>query len=131
MSGKFNIVAVIEHYTGDVLSLGGGWVKLKCPVHDENNPSASYKSDKGSVRCFGCGFFGDAIDLIQRKEGLDYGEARERASEITGETLDGTSLFTRQEPVGRCKPVRLFDGNHAPPRRTSAATVVRRKPRRI
>lgn len=131
MAEKFSIIAVIEHYTGDVLSVGGGWTKLKCPVHDENNASASYNSDKGSFRCFGCGFYGDAIDLIQRKEGLDYGEARERAAEITGETLDGTSIFTRNEPVGRAKPVRLFDGTTGPPRRTHGSGPVRRKPRRI
>lgn len=132
MAGKFNIITVLEHYGAPPLSVGGSWSKVLCVVHDESNPSASYNSDKGSFRCFGCGFYGDAIDLIQRKEGLDYGEARERAGEITGETLDGSSLFTRQEPVSRSKPVRLFDGaSSGPPRRTHTNGPVRRKPRRI
>ncbi|MFF3249757.1 CHC2 zinc finger domain-containing protein [Actinacidiphila glaucinigra] len=37
----------------------------KCPLHDDNTPSLSYKLDEGLWRCHSCGKGGDSFSMIQ------------------------------------------------------------------
>ena len=61
-STKFSIRPVLEHYGAENLPhRPGGWAKIKCPMHDDSNASASFNEDKGQFRCFACDFFGDAM----------------------------------------------------------------------
>jgi hypothetical protein len=54
---------------------------VRCPFHDDNDPSLRLSPDKGTWFCFPCGEGGDAIDLFQRVRGLDFVDAvREMAS---------------------------------------------------
>jgi hypothetical protein len=60
-----------------------------CPVHAEKTPSCSLrKTDTGvGVRCFGCGWTGDALHLVAAVEGLQIRNFREvlaRACELAG-----------------------------------------------
>lgn len=41
-----------------------------CPFHSENTPSFSVDDDRGRWRCWGCQAHGDALDFLQRAEGL-------------------------------------------------------------
>jgi DNA primase len=60
-------------------------VLCRCPVH--NNKSGAlrlqYKGGKLSMNCFGCGIFGDAIDLLAAMEG-DSRRGLARAAELAG-----------------------------------------------
>ena len=70
---KFSIREALEAYGAENLPhRPGGWAKIKCVIHEDSNPSASFNESKGQFRCFTCDFFGDALDLIQLKEGVDY-----------------------------------------------------------
>lgn len=53
--------------------------RIKCPFHDDRNPSASmHRADDGvwRYRCFAgsCGFHGDVIDVKARASGRDVGD---------------------------------------------------------
>lgn len=43
-----------------------------CPFHSEKTPSFSVDDDRGRWRCWGCQAHGDALDFLQRAEGLDF-----------------------------------------------------------
>ncbi|QQL43708.1 CHC2 zinc finger domain-containing protein [Sulfuriroseicoccus oceanibius] len=51
----------------------GAYVMFRCPCleHDDNTPSAVLYRNAQYVECFGCGWRGDALDVIALKRGLD------------------------------------------------------------
>lgn len=59
---------------------------FKClnPAHKDSHPSMSYDKSREKVHCFSCGVDYDTIDLIQAKEGLEYGEALKRGCQLFG-----------------------------------------------
>jgi DNA primase len=59
-----------------------------CPFHEEKTPSFKVdpKKNGGVYICFGCGEKGDVFRFIQRSEGLSFGQAVERAKELSGIT---------------------------------------------
>ena len=46
--------------------------KAKCPFHDDQTPSMSFK--EGRFKCFGCDASGDAIDLVARLKNVSTTE---------------------------------------------------------
>lgn len=56
---------------------------IRCPFHGDNNPSMMVWAD-GSWKCFGCGAWGDAIDLYARLQNLDLQEAIVNLAELLG-----------------------------------------------
>ena len=59
--------------------------KVNCPAHEDNVASASVNLDEGLLNCFGCDIKGDAITLLMRVEGLEFGEAKRLAQELSRE----------------------------------------------
>lgn len=55
-----------------------------CPFHQEKTPSFTISEEKGFYHCFGCNQNGNAVDFIMAIEGLDFGQAIQRLSDITG-----------------------------------------------
>ncbi len=49
-----------------------------CPFHEEERGSFTVYQDSQRWHCFGCGLGGDALDFIQRLEGVDLPEAIRR-----------------------------------------------------
>lgn len=134
MEEKFPIRPVLEYYTDRPLPHRAGWAKMLCVVHEDSTPSASFREDKEIFHCFTCGFTGDALDIIQAKEGNTWHEALEMAKAITGQ--EGGFVKEASRPAGRCRPVRIGDlaEGGAPRPRTSGTTtktVGRKRPRRI
>src|SRR6476469_5794787 len=82
---KFDITQILERYGTTVPHRTYGYVKVKCPAHDETRPSASVRDNQ--LHCFGCGWSGDAIDLIKELDGVNYADAVQRAEEITGTSM--------------------------------------------
>ena len=60
-----------------------GWVKMKCPWHDDRNASAAVNYDANRFKCHACGTAGDIYDLIQLDRGGTLSEAIEFASTIS------------------------------------------------
>lgn len=46
-----------------------------CVNHNEKTPSMKYYKSNNKVKCFGCGFNGDTIDVVQKMFNLTAGEA--------------------------------------------------------
>ncbi|MGI9508691.1 MAG: DNA primase, partial [Geminicoccaceae bacterium] len=55
-----------------------------CPFHQEKSPSFTISEEKGFYHCFGCNQHGNAVDFIMAIEGLDFGQAIQRLSDLTG-----------------------------------------------
>lgn len=134
MDLKFDIRRVLEFYDAEHLPSRGGWAKIRCVIHEDGSPSASFNELEGRFRCFVCDFFGDAIDLIRAKEGSTWHEAVKRAQEITGQ--DGS--FKAPEAVTakarRLKPIRIGEpreGRGESPARSTSQPTGRKRPRRI
>lgn len=68
----------------DLVELGGQYTTLRrsgsgsdrmvgsCPLHDERTPSFTITPSKQLFKCFGCDAGGDALSLVQLKEGLEF-----------------------------------------------------------
>src|SRR5690606_112001 len=65
--------------------------KCLCPSHDEDRPSCSVNFDVGAIKCQACGFKGDVISIIRRREECSYAEALRRTEEILGERYQPVS----------------------------------------
>lgn len=46
-----------------------------CVAHDEKSPSMKYYKKNNHCRCYGCGFYGDTIDVVAKKFNISVGEA--------------------------------------------------------
>lgn len=58
--------AILLYALGDRLvrpEITGEEVALRCPFHDDHQPSASFNRRTGLWQCFGCGMRGDTLDL--------------------------------------------------------------------
>ena len=82
----------------DLVELAGRYTELRrtgndkatgrCPLHDERTPSFSITPSKGLFKCFGCDAGGDALTLVQLKEGLDFPGALEFLARRAGIELE-------------------------------------------
>src|SRR5919108_4885426 len=70
VKAAIDIVAVVEGRTR--LRKQGASLKGLCPFHQEKTPSFSVMPDRGIYHCFGCGEGGDAIDFVEKTEGVDF-----------------------------------------------------------
>ena len=71
----------------DLVELAGAYTELRrvgsdrmsgrCPLHDERTPSFTITPSRQLFKCFGCDAGGDALSLVQLKEGLDFPAALE------------------------------------------------------
>lgn len=57
------------------------WQRVRCPFHDDRNPSASVHLGKQKFHCHGCDMAGGAVRLIMKWEGLKLQEALRWARE--------------------------------------------------
>ncbi len=55
-----------------------------CPFHNEKTGSFFVNDEKGTFYCFGCGASGDIIEYLTRKNGIQFMQAVEILSEISG-----------------------------------------------
>lgn len=54
----------------------GAWMPTVCPIHEDNNASASVNEEIGRMKCHGCEFSGDVVDLAMVHLGTsDFVEA--------------------------------------------------------
>lgn len=60
-----------------------------CPFHAEKSASFSVSPEKGIFKCFGCGKGGNLLTFVQDYERVDFREALNILSEISGIPLEG------------------------------------------
>lgn len=64
------------------------WVAIHCigPDHNDSEESASVHGARGAYRCHACGLAGNAVTLLARMEGIEYGDAEVIVSGDAGES---------------------------------------------
>jgi len=81
MVSKPDLATILEHY-GINISHRHGWVPCKCIIHDDSHASAAYNLDNQAYNCLVCNLLGDVYDLVGKKEGLDFVNAKREAEKI-------------------------------------------------
>ena len=71
-----------------------GTAYIKCLWHDEDTPSLALFKD-GKCKCFGCGFSGDIVDIVQKLENMTWKEA----CEMIGNNVGYEVKFEPPNPV--------------------------------
>lgn len=64
-----------QYLPGIVLRRRGRKLWACCPFHSEKTPSFLVDTERGRWRCFGCGKYGDALDLAAAGLGVPLAEA--------------------------------------------------------
>ncbi|MDD5980280.1 MAG: DNA primase [bacterium] len=83
-----DIVSVISSYI-PLVKKGKNYFGV-CPFHDDTNPSMSVSSEKQIYKCFSCGASGNVFNFIMDYEKVDFKEALNILSKISGIPLDNT-----------------------------------------
>lgn len=81
----FPIGPILVEYGGEEVHEDRGWYAYKCPFHGDRSASASVNSILNVFVCHTCDMKGNATQLIMKKEGKTYGDALERAKQVTGQ----------------------------------------------
>lgn len=71
-----NLIQLVERSLGPAGRVSGKYHFWACPFHDDSNPSFAVTGDR--YHCFGCGASGDAIEWLQKFEGLSFQNAIQR-----------------------------------------------------
>lgn len=82
------MLAILTDLTAADVPTGTGWVRMRCPFHQDRTASASVNHDIGRFKCFSCDTTGDGLDLIQQRLGLSFTEAVERAKQLNSTQSD-------------------------------------------
>ncbi|MFE9924243.1 CHC2 zinc finger domain-containing protein [Streptomyces sp. NPDC005774] len=71
---KPTLDAVMHHFDVDFNDQRNTGM-AKCPLHDDNTPSMSYRLDEGLWNCHSCGNGGDSFSLIEKYHAEQLGKA--------------------------------------------------------
>ena len=82
-SDKHSIEDILRHYGAELPYGRSGWVKVRCPFHDDSHASAAVNFQENQFKCFACDVGGDPYDLISNQEGLNFVEAIQFAERIS------------------------------------------------
>ena len=82
---------------------------LKCPFHEETEPSLKIYPNTNTFNCFGCKANGDTIEFIQLKEKCSKHEALKKATELIN-PIETTKhqVQALPEPVNRNGKIELL-----------------------
>lgn len=83
------IEAVLAHY-GLELNRDHGEFAVNAFCHEDRHKSASVNMDKGLYSCFTCSWGGDGYTIIQRMEGITFGEAVKFAEKLGANVTPNT-----------------------------------------
>lgn len=105
MTDKHDIEDYLRYKGVDTPARRSGWVKMKCPWHDDRTASAAVNYDIGRFKCHACGTAGDIYDLIRLDKGGTLSEAIDFAS-----TISSTGDNTVRVPHSRGKGLSINKG---------------------
>lgn len=75
---------VLLYYGAEKVPHRSGWAKMRCPFHEDQNPSASVNLERQRFKCYACNLSQALVGLIKWVEGVGYSEAIQIAQKITG-----------------------------------------------
>ncbi len=81
LSGQFDIekaksVPILSIHSFEALRQEFGTVAhAVCPFHSERSASFAIYNKQNTAHCFGCGWHGDVIDFIRKRDGLTFPQA--------------------------------------------------------
>ena len=81
IKSRLSILTVLNHYNLEP----DRHKMLKCPFHEDDQPSLKIYTETNTFNCFGCNANGDAIEFIQRKEKLTKHQTLVKAAELCRE----------------------------------------------
>ena len=107
IKSHLNILTVLRHYNLSVNKHD----MLKCPFHEDKDPSLKIYIKTNTFHCFGCGRTDDQIQFIEMYEKLTKHEAIEKAKTLTNplyitntkpmEQTDDKNLLPRLAVLGK------------------------------
>jgi DNA primase len=107
IKSSLNILTVLNHYNLKPNKNG----MLKCPFHEDKDPSLKVYTNTNTFNCFGCGKAGDQIEFIQLKENCSKHEAIVKAKSLVNplhtinpmpmEKKDDKNLLPRLAVLGK------------------------------
>ena len=121
---KHPIKPVLEHYGLQTFEdHRTGWVKVKCPFHDDSHASAAVNFDADQFKCFACQAGGDTYKIIMDKEGMDFREAVIFAETIVGSSDNPLSKKSKTgSKLSSNKTTKAAGRNYTPPRGRRGST---------
>jgi len=72
---------------------------LKCPFHEDKDPSLKVYTNTNTFNCFGCGKAGDQIEFIQLKENCSKYEAIQKAKSLTPDCRQASNINETVQPM--------------------------------
>lgn len=79
--GSADLYDVVSQTVSLKTSGAGTYVGL-CPFHEEKTPSFTVRPSLGMWHCFGCGLGGDVFSFVERRDGVEFGEAVETLADM-------------------------------------------------
>lgn len=103
---RLSILAVLSHYNLQP----DRHQMLKCPFHEDDQPSLKIYTETNTFNCFGCGANGDVIEFIQKKENLNKHQALVKATGLAG--LPAETNVKTGETIKRASSIKPATANH-------------------
>lgn len=97
-----DIVKVAEKY-GMSVKKSGVHYRAICPWHEDHTPSLTFYSESNQCHCFTCGAHANAIQLVQKLEGLDFLPAVESLGKQFGIEIGYNEVSDEQEQAFKKK----------------------------
>ena len=94
--------AVLAYYNISIIGTGDQ-VRIRCPFHDDDNPSCSVNLQDKVFNCKAgsCGQHGNILHFVQEIEGCDVRAAAIRVAEICGIETSEPAKGARKPVAGR------------------------------
>jgi hypothetical protein len=122
---RLDVRSFFERHVGKLgPKVGADELRFLCPIHGDTNPSANVNLRTGLWKCQACGEGGSPIDLLMKKDGLEYKDALTEIGTFVG--LDPPSTGrTRVNGADPSTPAGLMPAeSRRPSRGLSEANVV-------
>jgi DNA primase len=113
-----NDLAAVVAERGIALKRKGRQLVGSCPFHQEKTASFNVSSAKGLFHCFGCGVSGDVIGFVTKHDKVGFGEALEalarRAGLDLGRLMEERPRTRGRTPLAALPPPRNGNGRSKP-----------------
>jgi DNA primase len=101
LKASADMAAVLAHYSLKAPRSRRKF-NIRCPFHDDREPSCGIDLDLKTFHCFGCKAKGNVLDFVKRMEGGTLPEAAEALADISGLELP----MRERDEVAPKQPVR-------------------------
>ena len=100
---KLRAISILE--VADELGMGLRYHNALCISHNDTNPSLHFWTSTNTCHCFVCGWGGDNIDLVMKRENLSFSEACQWLCRRFNISAGNHSAGNRKEVLHRDKAV--------------------------